>query len=471
MRHSTSTAKIALWYTASSILVKGIVYLTTPLFTRLMTKAEFGEFSNFCSWEAILSVVVTLDLTVSITRAKYDFGERMDEYLSSVLLTSNFATLFFYLIFELNSNYFEELFSMNSFYIRVMFISLIFHPAFQYLQVKHRIYRKYKFFVGFSVIAAVISTGISVLLVFFLDDKLEGRIYGHTVPIAVMSLFLWIYVVFKGRKLSFDCIKYALVISIPLIPHTLSGILLGNSDRVMITNYCGSQDTAMYTLAYQICLLANLFWSSMNKAWSPWLYDNLNAQKYDLIKKNSKIYLGFFAVLITGIFFVSPEILLIMGGHQYYEARYCMPPVILGCVFQFAYGMYVNLEIYEKKTFVISIGTISAALLNIVLNIIFVPIWGYIAAAYTTLLGYLLLFGFHYVSVKRISKELHSVYEKKFVFLIIFGLSVTSIISLLLYDFNVVRYFVFCLLLITITLVSYNYKTQIVKILGIHSRS
>lgn len=458
---NASTAKIAFWYVVSNLFTKGIAMLSTPIFTRLMTKQEYGQFSNFTSWESIITVLVTFDLGSSIARAKYDFADRMDEYLSSILVFSNLITLSIYFLVELNYEFFESFFSIDIFYIRLLFVYLLFSPAFSYLQIKHRVYRKYKFCVFFSISSAIIRTMVSVILVVILDDKFMGRVCGYLIPITFFNMLLWGVVLVKGRKKSLDCIKYACSISIPLIPHALSGIVLVSSDRIMITKYCGNEATALYSIAYSVSMLASLLWTSMNQAWSPWLFDNMNVQNKTSILENSKIYLGVFAVLITGLLLTAPEIILLLGGKQYYDARFVMPPVIMGCAFQFIYSMYVNIEIYAKKTFLISVGTMSAAVLNLVLNWIFIPQYGYMAAAYTTLAGYLALLLFHYYIVKSTIKEYVDIYDKSFVFFIVMLLSICGGISFVLFKHNIVRYIIGSVYGMLILTGLYRYRVQI----------
>lgn len=460
-----STAKIAVWYIIGNLFSRGIAFLTTPIFTRMLSHGQFGEFSNFTSWISIITILATFDLSASIARAKYDYDEKMDQYLSSIMLFSNIITLFCYVVVEMFPNYFCSLFSMDIKYIRFMFLYIMFWPAFSYLQVKHRIYQKYMFFVAFSVLSVVITVSFSVLLVYLLEDRLLGRIIGYVIPVTVMNFFLWVNVLLHGKSFSLDCIRYACKISIPLIPHALSGILLGNSDRIMITQICGPEANALYSLAYQISLLTNILWTSMNQAWAPWLYDQINAERYDVIRNKAKIYLGVFSILIVGVLLITPEIILIMGGKSYYEARYVMPPVILGCCFQFVYGMYVNIEIYEKKTFIISLGTVSAALLNIGLNALFIPKYGYIAAAYTTLAGYLALFAFHYLIVNTQIKKLRNIYNKGFAFSVLLGLSLASALSLLIFKFEIIRYILTGLYVVAGVLVVIKERQILLKII------
>lgn len=464
--NTTSTARIALWYVVGNVFAKGMAMLSTPVFTRLMSKSEYGMFSTFTSWENIIVILVTLDLSTSIARAKYDFDERMDEYISSILLLSNIVTLCVYSFIEIFPQYFEKLFSMDIIYIRMLFIYLLFSPAFTFLQFKHRIYRKYKFFVAISISAAIIQTSVSVLLVLVLEDKLLGRICGYLIPVTFLNFGLWLVAIAKGRKLSWECIKYACRISIPLIPHSLAAIALGNSDRIMITYYCGSEKNALYSLAYTISMLANLLWTSMNQAWAPWLYDNMDIGNKKGINKNSKLYLGFFTLIVIGILLVAPEIVWVLGGSAYQSVVYAIPPVILGCAFQFAYGMYVNVEIFAKRTFVISLGTVSAAVLNLFLNALFIPKYGYIAAAYTTMAGYFALFVFHYFIVKIMLKQYSDIYDQKFICLVLFGMIAVGGVSLQLYQYNYIRYFLIALYLTVMLRGIYKYRTELKRLLG-----
>lgn len=460
-----STAKIALWYIVSNVFGKGLAVLTTPVFTRMMSKAAYGQFSNITSWESILTVLVTLDLLSSIARAKYDFDERMDEFLSSILVCSNILTLAVYFCVELNSGFFEAFFEMDIFYIRILFVSLLFMPAFNFLQIKHRIYQKYKFFVAASMGSAVVRTGISVILVILLDDKLFARTVGYFVPVTILNAAFWVYVMAKGKKISLECIKYACKISIPLIPHDLAGILLGSVDKIMITSYCGSEATAVYSVAYTVSMLAYVIQHSMNQAWTPWLYDNMNDKNEAGIRKNSAMYIGVYAVVVVGVLLVSPEVVLILGGREYEAAKYAMPPIILGCVYQFFYTFFVNIEIFQKKTFTISIGTISAAGLNILLNRLLIPQFGYVAAAYTTTVGYLALLGFHYLIVRYTAKEYLGIYHKKLLLSAVAMLTLIAVGTAFLYEWSILRYILIAVYAVALLWGIYKYRAVIWKLL------
>ena len=67
--------KAGIGYTVGNMLVKGITFLTIPLFTRLMSTESYGLFNTFNSYMAILTIFIGLALHASIKNAKYDFGD------------------------------------------------------------------------------------------------------------------------------------------------------------------------------------------------------------------------------------------------------------------------------------------------------------------------------------------------------------------------------------------------------------
>ena len=95
-------------------------------------------------------------------------------------------------------------------------------------------------------------------------------------------------------------------------------------------------------------------------------------------------------------------------------AKWVIPPVALGTLAQYFYTNYVNLEIYNKKTPIIAVSSFIAAAVNYGLNYMLIPRYGYLAAAYTTLISYILLMLLHFLAVRLILKE--HVYSDSYMF-------------------------------------------------------
>lgn len=445
-----SFLKIGTIYTVSNMIVKGLAFLTTPFFTRIMSQDEYGLFSNIASWASIISILMTFNLYSSISRAKYDYNDEIEKYMCSILLAGILVSIAWWGIVEANICFFESVLSIDRTYIRfIMFYSLLTPPA-QILLAKYRMYGQYKQVVLVTWVLLLFSTISSVVLVLLLPDKLYGRVFGNYVVVAIVNVAFAITILINGHGVSFKHIRHSLLFALPLIPHELSGILLGSSDRIIINRLCGSTDVAVYSLGYTISMVATVFLSSLNQAWIPCFFDNLNEKKIKNIKKMSNKYMLFFVVGITFFMFWGPELIFIFGGKEYAASMYIVPPVCYAVLLQFVYTLYVNIEFYEKRTYMISIATVLATIINIVLNYVFIPIFGYIAAAYTTVAGFFFMMVFHMLAVSKTS-EYRDVFSKKNVAVALVVAFMCMIVSIILYSDNTFRY-IFATIYLTILL-------------------
>lgn len=455
--------KSSVWYTLSNFLLKGLNFITIPIFTRLLTKDEFGSYSNFTSWLSILMIISTVSLSASLVSARFDFKNNLDSYILSILSLGSIITLGVYGIIRLNINFFESLLSTDRFYIDFIFMYILVSQAVEVFQSTQRFQYKYKSSVLVSITTSLTSVLFSLFLVILLKDKLFGRIVGHYVPLIAINIFFYILYIINGKRISIDHWKYALKICIPFVPHLLSMTVLSASDHAIITYILGPSDTALYSLAYSIASVVTILWSSINTAFSPWLGEKIHNNDTKSVYNVSTIYVLIIAIPIIGIVLIAPELLKIMGGESYLSAMYVMPPVMLGCFFQYVYTMYVNIEQFKKKTVGMAIASVSAAALNIILNFIFIPVYGYIAAAYTTMLSYAFLLVFHYFLVRKMGLAI--LYNTKNIFYIIFGEVVVVLFINLLYINDTARYLVIIIYIVILIILFVKHGRYILTFL------
>lgn len=98
---TASFVKIGMVYTLSNIIIKGMAFLTTPIFTRIMSQEDYGSFSNISSWANIISIITTLCLYSSISRAKYDYDEDIKGYMSTITILGSIFTIIVWAFIEL----------------------------------------------------------------------------------------------------------------------------------------------------------------------------------------------------------------------------------------------------------------------------------------------------------------------------------------------------------------------------------
>jgi len=349
------------------------------------------------------------------------------------------TTALFYGVVMLFMDFFSGLLSIEPIFLHVMFIELLFAPSLDNIQAKHRIQQKYKVQVAISVFISISSTFFAVLGAYLCKDRLFGRIMGGEVTNTVIYMIVFAYVMFKGRKIiDVTAWKYAASYSIPIIPHLLSNTILGASDKVMITKFIGKAANGTYSLAHSGGLIVNTLMTCFNQAMVPWLFEKLHAGETEIIRKVNRYYILIFSVVVTGSILLAPEIIWILGGEKYMEAQYIVAPIMLGYGYKFAYTNYVNVEQYEKKTGIVSIGTLIAAAFNVGTNLIFIPWFGFEAAAYTTLAGFMLLMLIHYFISRH--HGFTKVYDNRFTFTVMAVMTVAGMLIQFLFPYVIIRW-------------------------------
>ncbi len=431
--NNQTALKSGIWYTISNLLVKSMALITTPLFTRLLSKADYGAYNNYVSWQGISVIFVTLNLEASLISAKFDYKDKFNQYILSILSLSMISALIWITICNIFMQPISKFLGMKPEYINLMLIYCGFFAAVNIFQISERYTYKYKSSVLTALFIAVSTTLISLVLVLNMKDKLLGRTLGGIMPTVIIGLVLCIHIVRREKAIDVSTWGYALKVCVPYIPHLLSLTMLNSIDRVMITRICGDESNALYSVAYSCGAMVTILLTSMNSAFSPWLGDKLHSRQFEDIRKVSGIYIWTFCYIVIGIMICAPEVLLIMGGSQYIEAKYVMTPVAMGCVCQFLYTMFVNIEQYEKRTAGMAFASMAAAVFNFILNAMFIPVFGYTAAAYTTLAGYLFLLSAHMILVKKMGFS--QVYSYRQVLTAVSGmLTVTAAVSFLYMD-------------------------------------
>lgn len=460
-------AKAGLWYTICAFVFKAMAFLTIPFFARYMSQAELGGFTYFASVASILIVITSFDLSQSIIRSKSEHEEDMDSFIWSILMLSTTWTLIAYALFLLFPSFFIGILKLDWKYIHIMFWYLLAVPPYTMLITRQRAFYQYKKFVLLTGIMAISGTMMSFLLVLLMQDKLAGRIIGFYSPYIFFGIIIFVYLAVRGKKIKTLYWKYATVICLPLVPHDLSLYILGVSDTILITRLCGQEYTAFYAIAYSAYHIATVFFDAMNKAWAPWLIENLHYKNYDQIRKVSRIYIFVFAVIVTGILLLVPEIILILGGSQYSKSVYCLPALLTSSSFLFVFTMYVNIEFYEKKTISVSIATMIGAAINIALNILLLPLSpenSFIIASYTTLVGYIVLFILHYFIVKGLG--MGHVYDIKFIIVILTVIMIFASGMNLLYGYTYVRWGIILFYVSFMLYLCFRFKAQFKKLLN-----
>ena len=398
--------KAGLGYTIGNILVKGISFLSLPIFARLLTVSDYGIVNTFNAYTSILFVIIGFALHASIRNAKIDYPGRLAEYCSSVTVLPIINAILLLVVALAFSGRLAGLMKLESSVLVPLLIVSSFGMMLVtfYNGVLSADYRSGEY-ISLALAYAIVDLGLSIffILCVFREQAFYGRIMGTVIASAGISVFILIRLFSAAKpKINAEFWKYGLKISLPIVPHGLSQIVLAQFDRLMIQGIIGSFEAGMYSFAYNVGIIYQVIASSLDTAWSQWFFDRMEQGEESKIRKTANIYALLMAVAAIGLMLISPELITLLGGKKYADSRAVAIPIVLAMFYAFMYYFPAAIEYYYKKTKYIAIGTMSAAVLNIVLNALFIRKYGYVAAAYTTVACYLAYYVFHVVLSTRV---------------------------------------------------------------------
>ena len=400
--------KNGFYYIVGTFLIQGVSFFTMPIFTRILSIENYGIISLYNTWLSIFIILFSFQSHGIIPMAKLEYSkEEFKDYHSNIYLLIIFIALFLGGGLIAFKETFSNILSLDPFSLLCLILQSF---AMGIINIKMSIYvfderPKEKLLVSFILIV------INVLLSIYFIRKVEyfsnykGRILGNVIPTFIIAFF-FLFSTFKVKKPKINPIywKFSLGLSIPLIFHGLSNVVMSGSDKIFIEKYRDFSEVGLYNLSYTLGLVINILWVAFNNAWVPWYHKNLKTNNNLLIFKYSKYYLKIFSAICIGYLMIIPEVIKIMAPPKYYSGLYILPLIIASYFFVFLYSFSVNYEFYAKKTKYIGLATTGASLINIILNIIFVPKYGYIAAASTTLVSYFFMFLFHEFITRKLFK-------------------------------------------------------------------
>ncbi len=397
--------KSGIWYLLGTFGQQGLAFIGVFVFSRLMTPQEYGTVSIFMSWVAIFASTLTLNVHGSISPAKYDYDEpTFKRFVSSaVALGTLVSVIAFVVVAVLPDSVSQSLFNLQPLY--VMFAIGITIGDFwsnSMLAVWNMEYRYRSYAVARVVIGlSRLVLPLILILAAFGGDNSFARIVGMMASALIIGLFFLRAILLQGKTLfKREFWRYAVTYGVPLIPHTLSGYILSHFDRILIDRFIGRDEAGLYTFAYQIGEITYMLWYASNTAWVPYFFEQMSKGSHDLLRRRATQYMLAFAGVSLMAMVGGVIIIRVLASPEYQVAQTLVPIIMCSQFFMLLYSLYVNVEFYEKKTAYISVGTALAAAANLLLNLWWLPIYSYAAAAWSTLISYILLFVFHYAIVR-----------------------------------------------------------------------
>lgn len=443
-------AKASVYYVIANIIGQGIVLLSSALFTRMMSKADYGLVSTYSTWVLVLNTFICLNLFTSVRTAYVDFREDYDNYNSSVLtlailngIVMTVLIVAFIAISGIDFGIAEVLL------VCIQSVALNIVNYMLAIQSMKNEYRQRTFMMIAPNWTHIILS--VVLMLMFTENPYMAKIAGNAVGLTIYGVACAGILFHKAKPRIIPAYwKYALRISVPTIFNTLSDLILIQCDRLMLTSMVGAEETAEYSVIYNVGSIIVAIYQAINAAWLPWFFERVKEDDRNRTKKYQGYYMILFTALSCGMMTIAPELIKIMSPQSYWQGISYVAPIVIASYLIFLYAFFSSYLLYQKKTVRIAVNTIIAAALNIVLNLYLIPQYKAVGAVMATVISYVVLFILHLAAIIRDGKQFFSISD---MFKNVLGLTVFGVVFYFTRDYWLIRYVIFLLTVLMVYIV------------------
>lgn len=390
-------------YGISTVVGRFLAFLLVPFYTHVLNPGEYGICSNVYSYIAFISLIYIYGMDVAFQKYAANAAETEKKNLFSTPVIFVFLTsLAFSILIILVRNPLNSFMDVGDKYVHLIYYSILimlFDSAALIPFANLRLERKAKKFAFIKIVNILIQIGLNLLLVLKLRWGIEGIFISNLAASVVTILFLlpeikryFIWVIDKPT------LKKMLWFGLPYLPASLGATIVQVVDRPLVLKIAGEEMCGIYQANYKLGIFMMLIVSMFQYAWQPFLLTNAKEKKAKEIfsKVLTLFMIGASLIWITISLFIDNLVKLNLFGYTFFGPKFqkgweIVPVILLAYLF---HGMYVNFTagIYiEEKNKYLPLITGAGALINVIVNLLLIPVWGIMGAALATLASYVLM--------------------------------------------------------------------------------
>lgn len=419
----------------STVFRTGIAIFTMPLFTRLLGTAQYGRYNVYLSWFNVLTCIISLGCGQGIQTGMYTFKEDYKRFRSSILFGGFCMCLLSTVLGLLVYPFVSQFFNLPFYVYVLLFVEAIAAYIIGFSNIAWIYEKKANLNMLVSIFIVVSTTLLSFGLIIKWpnnsDDLYLGRVLGIALPNILVAIVIGIALYVKqpvGYIRKYWAFSFAF--GFPTMFHLLSHQVLTSSDRIMMERFLiDDSEIGIYSFYYTFVALLTTILNALNNSWVPFLYEDLDKKNYKSLNIRVGNYVQLFTILTCGFILVSREVSMFFANSDYWPGMPLIPILAIVVYCTFIYQFPVNFEFFKGKPKIIAIGTISAAIENIILNAVFIPRYGMYGASLATLISYITLALMHIIIVNKWNDEKYPLSFKP----VFFGLLIVLISSIIFY--------------------------------------
>lgn len=385
-------------YLLASLFGQGSYFVIASLIINYFGENVYADIELFYVYTTLISAVFYFNISTSITRMKYAIESKkyFIKYYSSILLFGLIVAIGLSSLSRILPNVILEKLNISNQLIQLLGVGslvLFLNSWFQNILVVSKDSRKYR--------NLLIVSGILKILLVIILSQLVVQDYASTkVVLEIIFILLLMYMFAPKLDFNFESnfqnyIKKGLRFSAPLMLYVIVNNVLNYSDQIMITNYLGKDELAIYSLSYRIGMVVLMIYSALANFFNIKYYDGLKLKSHDSLMDVYLILLMFVSsLIIIGFKGYALTLLTNWNGVDLENAKKVIGLVIFGYFINLPFLLFSRWLFYNEKNWVISILTAMGACFNILLNIYLLSNGTVVDAALATAFSFGLIFLF-----------------------------------------------------------------------------
>lgn len=393
-------------YFSSSVIITLAGFISFPIWTRVFTPAEYGKMSIAVATLGFIIVLSKMGINSAALRFYSEFAEHKRNLaftyyyttsFLSILINSLFTAVIFLMVIE-----FYPALQLDAQYkniFRILPLMIIFESLIDIFLLFLRAEQKVKYHSLTRIAFRYSNLLINLLFVLVFKLGLTGYFISCAIIDGVFALVLGIKFFRQGKirfnHFSVPLLKESISYGLPLIGLELSALLLTTGDRFLLQHFLGSGAVGLYSVSSNLVnYVVDFFADALKLAVLPILMAiwerNGKEESQQFLSLVSKIYIIVSVPIIFAVSFYGHDFIVLIASEKFAAGAVILPFIVAGHTihkanFLFGAGLYLM-----KKTKALSAIIFGSALLNIILNIIFIPLLGLIGAAMTTLITFII---------------------------------------------------------------------------------
>ena len=383
--------RIAFLNMLSTLLLRGLSVITSAIFSRLLGTNGYGVLSTYNVWMGVASIAGPLQTHGTLVNARVEYPpERQKAYQSSVMTLSALSFLGCSALVLIFLGPVSSLLEMQWYLILLLLLHAFGSFCVNFLNSKFTYEFKAGRNLGLSLGVTLTTLALSVVLILLMpeDYRYVGRILGLSLTYGVLGLAVCAYILHSGKTFyNRTYWKFCIALAIPVVFYSLSDLLLGHSDLVMVKKMLGDSQAGIYSLAYNFGSVLFSIFTALNNSWTPFFFEDMKQGNRDRVRFQAKHFLELFTVLAMGFILLTPEVYHGFARQDYWEGTSLITLFAAGFYLNFLCTFPVNFEYFHKKTKMVAAATVTSCVLNIGLNYLFILRFGLAGAAVATVLS------------------------------------------------------------------------------------